>query len=89
MNPNVTEVPNFLKPENVPKLSKPNDEANHEERLVEIVNGLDVRDAVIICDALALKYPAIMGTALGNAAESLLEKLNTINDILGGIDDGR
>ena len=84
---NVTEIPSFLKQENVPNFTKPNEEAQHEEKLIEIVNGLDVRDAVIICEALAKKYPEIMGRALGDATKELIDKINGINHIIGGIED--
>ena len=89
MSQTVKEIPNFLKPENVPNLTKPHEEEKHEAKLVEIVNGLDVRDAVIICNSLAHKYPGIMGAALGDAANEFLEKMDKINGILGGMVDGQ
>lgn len=57
----VKEVPSFLKETT---LTKPDPDAKHHEKLVEIARGFDTEDAAIVCQIFARKYPDIMFNAL-------------------------
>lgn len=57
----VKEVPSFLKEAT---LTKPDPDAKHYEKLVEIANGFDEEDAKAVCKIFARKYPMLMLKAL-------------------------
>ena len=57
----VKEVPEFLKEVN---LTKPDENAKHHDRLMEIACGFDEQDAAYVCRIFARKYPHVMLNAL-------------------------
>ena len=58
----VKEIPTFLK--DTSSLTKPDENAKHQEKLLEIANGFDEVDARVVCMIFARKYPTIMFQAL-------------------------
>ena len=59
--PEVKEVPSFLRETT---LTKPDPDAKHHEKLVEISLGFDREDAAVVCKIFARKYPMLMLKAL-------------------------
>ncbi len=59
--PEVKEVPSFLKEAT---LTKPDPDAKHHEKLVEISLGFDREDAAVVCKIFARKFPEIMLNAI-------------------------
>lgn len=59
--PEVKEVPSFLKEA---ALTKPDPDAKHHEKLVEISLGFDREDAAVVCKIFARKFPDIMLNAI-------------------------
>ena len=57
----VKEVPSFLKEA---ALTKPDPDAKHHEKLVEISLGFDREDAAVVCKIFARKFPDIMLNAI-------------------------
>lgn len=57
----VKEVPSFLKEAT---LTKPDPDAKHHEKLVEISLGFDREDAAVVCKIFARKFPDIMLNSL-------------------------
>lgn len=57
----VREIPEFLKEA---QLTKPDPDAKHHEKLVEIARGFDEQDASVVCQIFAREYPDIMFNAL-------------------------
>lgn len=66
--PEVKEVPSFLKEA---ALTKPDPDAKHHEKLIEIANGFDIEDASIVCQIFARKYPTLMLKALSTEMDDL------------------
>ena len=64
----VKEVPSFLKEA---ALTKPDPDAKHHEKLIEIANGFDIEDASIVCQIFARKYPTLMLKALSTEMDDL------------------
>ena len=69
----VKEVPSFLKEA---ALTKPDPDAKHHEKLIEIANGFDIEDASIVCQIFARKFPEIML----NAIETEILDLGALRD---------
>lgn len=69
----VKEVPSFLKEA---ALTKPDPDAKHHEKLVEISLGFDREDAAVVCKIFARKYPDIML----NAIETEILDLGALRD---------
>ena len=69
----VREIPSFLKE---PDLTKPDVDAKHKDKLIEISLGFDREDAAIVCKIFARKYPDIML----NAIESEILDLGALRD---------
>ncbi|MBO7452096.1 MAG: hypothetical protein J6U54_17345 [Clostridiales bacterium] len=59
----VREIPEFLKEVN---LTKPDENAKHHEKLLEMAKGFDSEEATIICRIFARKYPTLMLNALSS-----------------------
>lgn len=64
----VKEVPSFLQN---PELTKPDSDARHHEKLIEIASGFDKDDAEIVCWIFAKKYPGIMLQAIADEMSDL------------------
>ena len=64
----VKEVPEFLKEVN---LTKPDENAKHHEKLLEMAKGFDSEEATIICRIFARKYPTLMLNALSSEITDL------------------
>ena len=69
----VKEVPSFLKEA---ALTKPDPDAKHHEKLVEISLGFDREDAAVVCKIFARKFPEIML----NAIETEILDLGALRD---------
>lgn len=61
-------IPDFLK---TPELTKPDDNEKHYEKLIEIANGFDEKDATYICRIFARKFPNVMLLTLSSEINSL------------------
>lgn len=66
---NKMDIPSFL--QEVPDLTKPDENAKHNEKLVEIIQAMDEGDATIACRILARTHPIEMFTALVNEINDL------------------
>ena len=64
----VTEVPSFLKE---PALTKPDENAKHFEKLLEMAKAMDEEEAAIVCGIFARKYPNVMLLTLSAEINSL------------------
>lgn len=65
----INDIPEFLK--EAPNFTKPNEEEKHHEKLIEIANGMDEKDAEVISLALVRKYPLILLSAIATEINDL------------------
>lgn len=77
------QMPSFLEKENVPTLTKPDIEVKHATKMMEIAEGMDQRDAELVCKVLCRKYPVIMFEALVNEFIDLHNVKNNMESIIG------
>ena len=64
----VKEVPSFLKEA---ALTKPDPDAKHHEKLIEIAHGFDMEDANIVCQIFARRFPGLMLRAISDEITDL------------------
>ena len=60
----IDNIPEFIK--NAPSLTKPDEVRQNNERILELVEGMDKADAEVFAAGLAAKYPVETFTALVN-----------------------
>lgn len=78
---NNMEVPKFLT-DPVTQLTKPNEEVMHRDKLMEIAASLDEKDAEIIFEQTAKKYPIQMLKAVENAIQNQTDTIAAVSMVL-------